>query len=200
MSYSEFTLSQIEQNFQLMIRERIKLFSDIVSVEISDLLSATLAENIPLALAINTEKARSEMIVTPILIELRKIVDREISLFSGTDFNVDPKQGLNGTCDFIISKSKEQLFLKTPIITIIEAKNESIKGGLPQCIAAMLAAQILNDQENTSISNVYGAVTSGNNWKFLKLHEKSAFIDIDEYYINDPGKILGILLNMVEHA
>jgi len=46
------------------------------------LLAETLAENIPLALGIDTEKARSEMIVTPILIELRKIFHREISLFS----------------------------------------------------------------------------------------------------------------------
>lgn len=200
MSYSDFTLSQLERDFQLTIHERIKLFSDIASVEISDFLSELLAENIPLALAINTEKSRSEMIIAPILIELRKMVNHEISLFSGTDFNVDPAQGLNGICDFIISKSGEQLFLKTPVIIIVEAKNESIKGGLPQCIAAMVAAQIFNEQENTSTSNIYGAVTSGNNWKFLKLDRKSAFIDVDEYYINDPGKIISILLNMVENV
>lgn len=200
MSYSDFTLSQLKRNFQLTIHERTKLFTDVTSVETSRFLLELLGENIPLSLAINTEKARSEMIDTPLLIELRNILKHAISLFSGTDLNVDSKKGLNDTFDFIISKSEEQFFVDTPVITIIEAKNESIKGGLPQCIAAMLAAQILNDQENTSISNIFGAVTSGNNWKFLKLHEKSAFIDIDEYYINNPGMILGILLNMVEHA
>ncbi|ETX02804.1 MAG: hypothetical protein ETSY1_02335 [Candidatus Entotheonella factor] len=200
MTYSDFTLSQLKRDFQLTIYERIKLFTDITSVEISDFLSEFLSDNIPLALAINTEKARSEMIITPILIELRKIVNREISLFSGTDFTVDPTQGLNGICDFIIGKSEGQFFLDTPVLIIVEAKNESIKNGLPQCIAAMVAAQIFNHQENTSVSNVYGAVTTGDHWKFLKLEDKSAFIDLDDYYTNDPGKIIGILLSMVENV
>lgn len=200
MSYSDFTLSQLERDFQLIMNERLKIFSDVEPVEISQFLAEILAENVPLALAIHTEKARSEMIISPILIELRKMVNRQISLFSGVDFSVDTEKGLTGVCDFVISKSEEQFFIKTPIVVIVEGKNENIKGGLAQCIAAMVAAQLLNEKESVAISNIYGAVTTGNNWKFLKLTSKTVFIDIDEYHISDPGKLMGILLRMVENG
>ena len=62
----------------------------------------------------------------------------------------------------------------------------------------MAAAQLFNEKEDTAVSNIYGSVTTGNNWKFLKLAGKTVFIDIDEYHISDPGKIMGILLRMVE--
>jgi hypothetical protein len=76
---------------------------------ISPLLQMLLEENVPLALAINTEKARSELIVTPILLEVWRLMRREISLFSGIEFNVAPDRGLNGVCDFILSRSPMQL-------------------------------------------------------------------------------------------
>jgi hypothetical protein len=198
MPYSDFTLIRLEREFQLTIHERFKVFADVAPMKISDFLSEILAENVPLALAIHTEKARSEMIIAPILIELRKLVKHKISLFSGIDFSVDLQNSLNGVCDFIISKSAEQLFIKAPVMIIVEAKNENIKGGLPQCIAAMLAAQLFNARENTMVTTIYGAVTTGNSWKFLKLEDKAVFVDMDDYYINDPGKSMGILLRMVE--
>ena len=73
MSYSQFTnLEMIETNFGITIADKVGLFSNLPESEYSDLLSQTLQENISLALAINTEKARSELIVTPILVEFRK--------------------------------------------------------------------------------------------------------------------------------
>ncbi|WP_353735082.1 hypothetical protein [Okeania sp. SIO2C2] len=58
MSYSEFTLSQLEVEFNLILQERVELFKSIKSVNPSALLREILAENIPLALEIDTEKAR----------------------------------------------------------------------------------------------------------------------------------------------
>jgi transketolase C-terminal domain/subunit len=52
---------------------------------------------------------------------------------------------------------------------IVEAKNENIKGGLGQCVAEMVAAQIFNEREANAIDTIYGAVTTGEIWKFLKL-------------------------------
>jgi ABC-type uncharacterized transport system substrate-binding protein len=57
----------------------------------------------------------------------------------------------------------------------------------------MLAAQIFNEREGNNIPVVYGAVTSGTNWKFLKLDGKVIEIDLSEYYLKDVNKILGIL-------
>ena len=156
----------------------------------------------PLARAINTEKARSELIISNVLVEVRKRLDHQISLFSGIEFNVDKASDLNGFCDFIISASPEQLMLNAPVITIVEAKNENLIGGLGQCIAEMVAADRFNQVEGNGIEIVYGVVTTGTAWKFLMLQDEVAYIDLDEYGIGEPGKIIGILTEMAiaEHS
>ena len=200
MSYSDFTLQTIVKEFQLLLNERTDLFAQVAEIAISDYLSMTLKENVPLALAINTEKARSELIIAAVLVELRKMLNYQISLFSGVEFNVDSQRGLNGVCDFIMTRSPEQFFISAPAIVIVEAKNENIKGGLGQCIATMLAARLFNAQEGQPITTVYGAVTSGSIWKFLQLVDSTVYIDLEEYHINDAGKILGILVHMAAGA
>ena len=197
MSYSEFSLDDIKDNFQITISDMQSLFEDVKSVEINDFLKKILQENIPLALAINTEKARSELIITPILVELRKLADRKISLFSGIDFTVDASKGLKGICDYIISLSPEQLTLTTPVIAIVEAKNDNIKSGMGQCLAEMLGAKMFNEKKGNNVACVYGVITTGSIWKFMKLVNNTAYIDGDEYYLNNLEKIMGILFFMV---
>ena len=198
MAYSDFTLKKIKTELNIKIVEKNSVFSHIKSVEISSYLKNTLKRNIPLALAINTEKARSEMIIINILLEIKEKFSDKISLFSGIDFNVDKEKGLTGFCDFIFSNSPEQLYLDSPVITITEAKNENIVSGLGQCIAEMYASQIYNEKEGYDLSSVYGGVTTGDEWKFIKLIKDTAYIDADNYYINDIEKIVGILTEMVQ--
>jgi hypothetical protein len=193
MSYSDFTLEKVQKIFNLFIKEEQELFTEIKPLEPSSMLKEFLQKNANLALKINTEKARSEMIIAPILLDLKSQIKKPISLFSGVDFNVDVQQGLNGTCDFLISASSEQLFIKSPVVTLVEAKKENIMGGLGQCLAEMIAAQIFNQQEGNQISIILGTVTSGNIWKFLQLEGQECRIDINEYYLKDIGQILGIL-------
>ena len=193
MAYSDFSLTKFKKTFNITIKEEADLFATVEPIEISEKLTNTLEETTELALAINTEKARSEMIITPILLEVRRKANYQISLFSGTDFNVDIERGLNGYCDFVISRSKEQLTINAPVIIIVEAKNENIKGGLGECAAAMLAAQLFNEQEGNEIKTIYGAVTTGDIWKFLKLEGTDIFIDLNNYYIQELNKILAIL-------
>ena len=198
MAYSDFTLKKVKTDFKLETIENRSLFSDIEELEISDYLIKTLKRNVPLALAINTEKARSELIIINILLEIKDKIPEKFSLFSGIDFNVDKEKGLAGFCDYIISNSPEQLYLDVPVITIVEAKNENIISGLGQCIAEMYAAQIYNEKENYNLSCIYGAVTTGDEWKFSKLIKNKAYIDSDLYYMSDIKKIVGILVEMVE--
>jgi len=197
VAYSDFTLPEVTKRFQVLFEEQQDCFSQVAAVEPSEMLRAILRENTPLALAIQTEKARSELIIAPILVEVRRQMAHQISLFSGVDFTVDPAQGLNGVCDFLISATPEQLYIKAPVAVIVEAKNENIKAGLAQCSAAMIAAQRFNDRENTGLPTVFGVVTTGNIWKFLKLTAMTIAIDQAEYYIDNVGAILGILLSMV---
>jgi hypothetical protein len=197
MAYSDFTLKTALSSFELNSIENKNLFAEVMPSSVSALLRETLAENIPLALSIASEKARSELIIINVLVEVRKKLLHQISLFSGIKFDVDADKNLNGYCDFIISASPEQLFIVAPVIAVVEAKNENIIAGLGQCVAEMVAAQQFNNQENKNISVVYGVVTSGNIWKFLQLSANELIIDIDEYYIRDMDKILGIMLFML---
>lgn len=193
MSYSDFTLNRVTKVFDLTLSDKVELFADAPEVDCSDTLTETLRENVPLALASNTEKSRSEMIIAPILIELRKQLQYQISLFSGIDFTVDAAQGLNGSCDFIISRSPELLIVSAPVITIVEAKKENINAGLGKCVAEMLAARLFNEREGNEIPAIYGSVTTGTTWKFLKLVGQVIEIDLSEYYLSNVNKILGIL-------
>ncbi|MFE1747242.1 hypothetical protein [Coleofasciculus sp. H7-2] len=194
MAYSDFTLIRVLKTFDLTLVDRLDMFSDIPKLESSNYLAETLQYNLPLALASNTEKSRSEMIITPILIEVRKKLQNKVSLFSGIDFTVDAERGLNGNCDFIISGSPELLLLRTPVITIVEAKKENINAGLGQCVAEMIAAKLFNEREENNIRSIYGAVTTGDRWKFLRLNGQTIEVELGEHLISNLDKILGIII------
>jgi len=200
MSYGEFTLSQLESEFDLILQERVEIFKDIQPVTPGPLLKEILEETLPLALEIDTEKARSELIIAPILVELRKQFNRQISFFSGIDFTVDKLKGLTGRCDFIISYSPKQLEIMAPIITLVEAKNDNIKSGISQCIAEMVGARLFNEQRHNQISCIYGVITTGSNWKFLRLVENRVEIEAREHFIGDLDGLFGILLHMIQTA
>ena len=199
MAYSKFTLKDAKEKLGLQIVENEKIFSDdtIKPAPISDYLQTTLAEFAPLALSINTEKSRSEWIIAPIMAELRRELKNTISLFSGFTFTVDEGKELDGKCDYIISLNPEQFYITAPVITIVEAKKENIVQGLGQCIATMYAADLYNKQEGTPIPCIYGCVTTGTTWKFMKFSDNTAYIDLDEYYLKEIESLMGILLTII---
>jgi hypothetical protein len=197
MSYSEFSVESLKSKFALEFIEDTLLFPHIKSCEVPTLLSELLHRYTPLAITINTEKARSELIIAPLLAEFKLKFKDTISLFSGTEFNIDAALGLNGRCDYLISKSKEQLVVDAPVIMLVEAKNENLTAGIPQCIAEMVAARKFNQNKKNEIEIIYGAVTSGSLWRFLKLSENQIYIDTVEYSIQNLDKIFGILTEMV---
>ena len=197
MPYSDFTLKKVKEQFNIKIVEDKDLFSKSAEISISEYLTTTLNYNVPLALAVGTEKFRSELIISNILLEVRRIFEDEISLFSGINLDIDKQRELNGFCDFVISKSPEQYYLNAPVVTVVEAKNEYLAGGLGQCIAEMFASYLFNEKEGIPLSKIYGAVTTGNIWKFLKYEANVAYIDMLEYHIVNVNKIIGILVDMV---
>ena len=197
MAYSDFTLETAQKTFQLDTVRSIGLFSEIGPVDPSAYLKMGLARKAALAAAIGTEKARSEMIIADVLVELLEHFERSISLFSGIDFNVDPEKGLTGVCDFLVSLSPEQFYLEAPVIILVEAKNLDLKLGIGQCVAEMVAAQHFNTEKGNDISYVYGASTTGIDWQFFKLEEKCLHIDMATYTLERCDRILGILSSMV---
>ena len=197
MSYSNFTLESALGAFQLEKVESAGTFSEIDPIAPSAYLTTGLAKKVPLAAAIGTEKARSELIVADVLVELREKFNYRISFFSGIDFSVDVESGLVGICDFLVSLSPGQLLLETPLIILVETKKDDPKLELGQCIAEMLAAQRFNAEKGNDIPAVYGATTTGTEWQFLKLTGKNLQIDMEIYSIQQCEKILGILSSMV---
>lgn len=199
MAYSDFSLNSVLKIFQLNYMETADLFANEQELECSPLLTVNLRRYLPIAVGSNTEKSRSEMIVAPILLELRTQLQDQIGLFSGIDFTVNSEIGLNGNCDFLITRSPELLIVKSPVIAIVKIKNENISLGLGQCVAEMLAAQIFNQREGQEIQVIIGTVTTGTVWKFIKLEGTSVQIDTTEYFMSNINKILGILASAIRN-
>ena len=198
MAYSNFTLGQVRKAFELDTVRKWGIFADIEPVEPSALLTAVLERNMPFALSMGTEKAKSELIVSEVLVELCIHFDNRVSLFSGIDFNVDASKELTGVCDFLVSLSPEAFELEAPVIALVEAKNSDVKLGVAQCAAEMVAAQRFNAEQGNSIPRVYGAITSGTDWLFLKLVDKTLHIDMRIYTLERCDRLLGILASMVK--
>lgn len=129
----------------------------------------------------------------PVLAEVRRQLAGQISLFAGVDFNVDPRRGLNGYCDYLLSRSRDPFTILAPVFALVEAKNERLTTGLGQCVAEMIAAQVFNEQAGHSIATIYGAVTTGEPWRFARLEGAQLSLDRDNETLHPLERLRGIL-------
>jgi hypothetical protein len=196
VSFSSFSIGKVKDELGVQLDEAGDFFVDVAPVAVSSLLVATLKKSLPLAIKIDTEKARSEMIVTPVLLEVYEQLDGNISLFSGVDWEVDGALGLRGRCDFLMGLSREQLRIEAPVLAVVEVKNDNTSAGIAQCLAEMVAARIFNEQHKSDVATIFGAVTTGSIWKFLRLAGSTAYIDTTEYHIKEVERIVGIIVSM----
>ena len=188
-SYSHFKIEDIRE---LGIKvSRQKLFDKVENLHPSEWLLQTLSIN--QQIPAESEKAKSELIISPILNELFIKNPKRFTYFSGYQFNVDPKLGLKGFCDFIISQKYNAAFIESPLVAIVEAKqNQDLVDAAPQCIAEMYAATIFNEKENTPVPIIYGIVTNGYEWLFLKLENTQVAIDTERYVLKNLPELLGV--------
>lgn len=196
MAYSDFDLADVAAKLGVTVADHPDLFAGTAGVPLSPPVAGLLSLYLPLAIANGTEKARSELLIAPVLADAREQVERRVSLFSGWDFVVDRAKGLNGVCDYILCRSPQQEFITTPVAVVVEAKNENIKGGLGQCGSEMVAARLFNERAGLGELPITGCVTTGTVWRFLRLTGNDLLIDQKEYYLaTHPDLILGILLS-----
>ncbi|MDQ5910252.1 MAG: hypothetical protein QG599_2348 [Pseudomonadota bacterium] len=193
LSYSAFTLEIVCKKFGIQLSLE-NLFDVIDPVPPSDFLQKTLQRAADLFLL--SEKARSEFIVAPVLLEVRELLNHAISIYSGARLDVSIDDGLQGICDFIITRTPPLPIIQTPLIMLVEAKKNAIEEGLGQCAAEMVAAQRLNREQNSNQPSVYGCVTTGELWQFLEMRDKNLLIDPTKIYIEHIDRILGVLLKM----
>ena len=204
MAYSDFTLESAIQRLGLTMSPPVDMFAALPPVPVRPMFAELLVDQITVATAVHTEKARSELIVVPILMEARRQAGRPTSFFSGVPFDVSPELGLNGICNFLLCLSPNQFIIGPPVLAVVEAKNDSIRGGLGQCAAEMVAAQLFNQKQ--AIDDfagqpdlLYGAVTTGSLWRFLRLQGAQLQIDQSEYTPDQVGKILAILMECLSY-
>ncbi len=193
MAYKEFTWSKAKRDFALTTVEGERFLPEVDPIEPSSLLQQQLKRNLPWAIATGNEKARSEGIILPILLEVRDVLSNQVSVFSGEAFDVDESAGLNGHADFLISRSPEQVSVEAPVIVAVEAKQENIKLGLGQCAATMVAAQRFNQSNGVQVKTVYGVVSTGILWRLLKLEGQTLTMDLMDYGIPPVDRVLGML-------
>ncbi len=197
-SYSKFTYDDLDA-LQINVQKRAFISTEVPEIEPSEWLKTTLKKNLNLPLA--SEKAKSELIITPILTEMVGHNPNLFTYFSGYTFDVDKTVGLKGRCDYILSLNPLSPRISSPIFTIVEAKNDNLDEGIPQCIAQMYAAHLFNKKRNTLIPIVYGAVSFGLEWQFLRLDTNNlAEIDTTIYYQVKLPQLLGALQYIIANG
>jgi hypothetical protein len=187
MSYSDFTLDQVKQLLGVTVQQ-VNLLPALTPLPVSDWLNETLARG--LELAFFSEKARSEFIVSPILLEIRRLSHNWFTIYSGQRLDVLPERGLVGECDFILGATPTVPILESPLVIVVEAKKNDIEAGHGQCVAQMVGARIFNERAGTAVSPIFGCVTTGETWQFLRLDESVVRVDRTRYYINEVGLLL----------
>lgn len=198
MPYSDFTtLKKVNQILGISHRLQPLFTEKIKGIMPSEHLLFDLKEAEILAPV--TEKSKSELIISPILKEVRRKNADKVAYFSGFTFDVLPEKQLTGVCDFIFGYAPQTLEINAPILCIIEAKNRTLEEGFGQCAAEMYAAKIYNLQEGKNISTLFGAVTNGYDWAFIQLTlEDMIFIDTNRYTILKLQELLGVFQFIID--
>lgn len=197
MAYSDFTLEAVADQFGIATQPA-DLFPGLRPVPVPPWLSETLVRGTQLALL--SEKSRSEFIVAPVLAASRELSDGQLAIYSGQRLDVDPAAGLTGECDFILALAPPVPPLRAPIATLVEAKKHDIELGLGQCIAQMIAADRFNSAARRPRTPVFGCVTTGEAWQFLRLAGQAALIHTRRYYWDDVGSVLAAIQAIVTAA
>ena len=199
MTYSDFKFPDVQRQLGIQARTA-DLYSRIEPVTVRPEFQSVILRGTRAALMNQTEKARSEFLIAPVLMELSSLIATPFGIYSGYDFNVNRDRGLVGFCDYMLSRTWNLMELTAPVIAIVEAKNDYIPNGMGQCIAEMEAASEFNATYKIPSQVIRGIVTTGTVWKFLSLKDKLLDIDEGEYPITDLPRLMGILKHVVESA
>lgn len=193
MAYNNFTLVNLKEKFGLEQRKISFIPNTISKLIATQKLLDELSDALGIPLA--SEKAKSEWIVKPVLMEIMRSNKHKISLFSGYTFDVDKAKKLTGRCDFMIVNQPYLEELTTPVFFMVEAKKDAIEDGFGQCAAEMYAASLYNAKNGVSYKAIHGCVTTGFSWAFLKLEDNIIYIDINYIGLSfqNPNEVLSVL-------
>jgi hypothetical protein len=191
MAYKDFTLETAEAAFGL-IAQPGDIFPGLTPLPVPEWLRAQLERGRQVA-AMVSEKARSEFLVVPVLLGARELVQGPLTIFSGQRLDVDPERGLTGECDYILALTPPVPRLRAPLVTVLEAKKGDIEAGLGQCVAQMVGAALFNERAGLPRRRLFGCVTTGEDWQFLRLETGVVTVDSTRLFLDNLGGILASL-------
>ena len=193
--YSSFSFTGVKKQFGLKSVKGV-IFDNLEPIEPSSWLVDSLARTS--GMAIVSEKSRSEWIVSPIMVEVKYRNKDKMNILSGENMSVSKDVSLTGECDFIFIKDPYAFTVESLIFCLVEAERHDLIGGLGQCAAQMVGARMLNEQEGVNYPVIYGCVTTGSDWQFLKFENQLITIENNLKYINELPYLLGTFQRIVD--
>lgn len=142
-----------------------------------------LQENITLVDPVS-EIARREALIFPILKTICKFIQAPLKI----EYPVRVNNWLKGTFDYFIPTKQNLL--------VIEAKNADLARGFTQLAVELIA---LDQWTDSTVPMLYGAVTTGDSWKFgiFQRQEKIIYKDINTYAVpSDLNLVLSALFGI----
>lgn len=189
MSFTDYaTIGDVALAYQITLRD--EKFVALVERPISDLLREELAfaEN---HVGYNlSEAAVCENLIYPILKEVWKSYLQDLMLWSHEPLRVD--DDLSGIPDYSVGRRSPlgRWVVEPPIIVVVEAKRDDPERGWSQCLAALLAAQKLNNLPELTL---YGIATNGRFWEFGKLEGATFTRDTQAFVWSRLEELCGVL-------
>ncbi|MBW4605261.1 MAG: hypothetical protein KME29_38355 [Calothrix sp. FI2-JRJ7] len=150
------------------------------SSEVDDSLINNLKQNIETNLQyvkLSSESARQQVIIAPILLEVCKTTQTRLNV----EYPVSVSEQLKGSFDYYIDKDRGML--------VVEAKQADLNRGFTQLAVELIA---LDQWTSKDTPILYGAVTTGEDWRFgiYKRAEKIILEDIKLYRVPEEIHLL----------
>lgn len=194
MAFRDFTYPKVVQQLGLTVDDRT-IPKEVELLVIRPGFAELVQQGLEVAVGargVCSEKAKSEFLVAPILLEMRLMTQRAFSIFSGMEVDAHKGKRLNGNCDFVLTKGGNQHLRAAPIVGVVEAKNgEWLREGWGQCMAGMAGAEIRNQRDGRAISRIFGIVTNGRMWQFMPMMGSRVRIDLREISITELPMLFG---------
>ena len=127
---------------------------------------------------LTNEIARREFLIAPVLTELLELTETKIR----TEYPIEVSHQLKGTFDYLLKNRGNFL--------LVEAKNADLKRGFTQLAVEMIAFDQADELDGNTI---FGAVSTGDSWKFGKLYRADKLIIEDSIIYNVPQNVENIL-------
>lgn len=195
MSYRDISLKDLAQQYGIRNRQT-PILTKVTELAPSEELNVSLAS--AKVLPLRSEKARSEWIVVPVLRELHLRNQDFLTIYSGEYLPADEQKGLTGECDFILARNAQTYDLSYPILSIVEAKKNDLDLGVAQCAAQLVGARLYNQQQGVDLHQVYGCVTTGKDWLFMRLSGPLIEINTEAQTLAELPRILGIFQHIID--